>query len=318
MEQRQFDHLTKVFAARGTRRGLVRGLTGVAAGALAAVGLGHEARFARALQAVDSQEQSVMLFEGLAAIAHEHVGSCEELRDKLNQFRTDHAELLAQHKTEQDAWTREQRVAHADAYADRRRDASTKLLAASVRCGYSATTPGEATPGEATPVATPVATLARRAKRSQWVTAPAVAPALLAAQECNGTTPMLCVNYTTHISGPIVNVPALCGSDSCSPCVDSSYCAENYPDICPAGACSLVNYVAPNQDCCQQSCPISTSDCTFDCSAGIVTPSDCDRCECSWCGSTSDCMTHCEDEACCNTPCSSTDNPDDAPPMGGE
>lgn len=37
-------------------------------------GLGRISTFTRALQAADSEEQSVMLFEEIASISHQHIG----------------------------------------------------------------------------------------------------------------------------------------------------------------------------------------------------------------------------------------------------
>lgn len=138
MEQQRFDGLTRGMAARGTRRGVLRGLTGLLTGGVAAVWLGHSGRFARSLQsATDSDEQSVVLYAEMARIAHDHVGNCDDLSIKLKQFGRDHAVLLAKIKSEQDGWSYARRVEHTDTYGDRREEASIRLQAALSRCQFS-------------------------------------------------------------------------------------------------------------------------------------------------------------------------------------
>ena len=94
MDQRRFDAVTRGMATHGTRRSVLRGLAGFAAGSLAAIGLGQAGRLAKALQAADSEEQSVLLYEHMALIARSHVGSCAELGAKLTSFANEHAELF--------------------------------------------------------------------------------------------------------------------------------------------------------------------------------------------------------------------------------
>jgi hypothetical protein len=135
MDEQRFDRITRSLARTPwTRRNFFGFVGGMAAGGLAAVGLGEQARWSRALAAADSEEQSVMLFEKLARLYQEHDGACEELRDKVRGLRDDNRELLDQVSTEQAGWSDEQRASHADTYGDRRDDAVSKILAGMQRC----------------------------------------------------------------------------------------------------------------------------------------------------------------------------------------
>lgn len=77
MDHQRFDALTRGLASQGTRRSLLRGLSGVAAGGLAALGLGSAAALARTLKAADTEEQAVLLYEHIALIASTHSGPAQ-------------------------------------------------------------------------------------------------------------------------------------------------------------------------------------------------------------------------------------------------
>lgn len=318
MDQRRFDSLARGLAANGTRRGLLRGLSGLVGSGLAAVGLGQSGALARALQAADLEEQSVLLFEHMAAIADSHVGSCAELGEKIQRFMDEHADVFAQIKAEQEAWDRDRRVEHADAYGDRRWAASTKIIAARARCQHAVSS---GTPG--TPVATPESR-ARPTTRGYR-----------AAQSCSQEVSVACVNSETGATEATTTATGDCDSSgNCTACISdfATFCSE-LTDPCQQTICTLtvspVTPVTPSGDggtgCCDDACPQSTSDC-MESGAGCTAGDSCSCCMTSWCGSTDRCDTNCETNACCDTPCS--DSPDggggdddgggdDAPPPGG-
>ncbi len=78
-----------------------------------------------------------MLYEEIASISHQHIGTCDELTDKLVKSANDHARLLAAIKTEQGGWSHAKRVEHADTYDVRREEATLRLLAARSRCKFT-------------------------------------------------------------------------------------------------------------------------------------------------------------------------------------
>lgn len=402
MDQGRFDALTRTLAQQGTRRALVRRVAGVAVGGLAAVGLGPVGRFNRALKAADSEEQSVMLYEELARIAHEHVGTCAELRLKHGAFFDLHGDMLASHKTEQDAWTREKRIEHAETYGDRRHTASALLLAATRQCRHAVMTPkslgSAATPEAGDSVATPAAALQGFQRLMAVQATPVVddrtpdaggQQAVGDASQCPSTVSVLCYIGARETVTEARTVPATCGESGCTPCVpddwcattfpddcgsgqictvelsgaspqcaettdmvcvwwdqsaqritnyspvfsiyayqDSSgawqsceqadYCTTYYPDVCPsADTCFLVQHVVPDEDCCNDECPLSTADCALNW-AGVATADyECLGCKTSWCGSTSRCMSNCESEGCCDAACNQQSFPAESPVEGG-
>ncbi len=78
-----------------------------------------------------------MLYEEIASISHQHIGTCDEWTDKLVKSANDHARLLAAIKTEQGGWSHAKRVEHADTYDVRREEATLRLLAARSRCKFT-------------------------------------------------------------------------------------------------------------------------------------------------------------------------------------
>lgn len=298
MDPQRFDMLARGLAAQGTRRSVLRGFTGLVAGGVTAVRLGHSARFARALQSVDLEEQAVVTYEEMARIAHDHVGNCADLGARLERFGKDHAALIAQIKADQDGWSYEKRVAHADTYGDRREAASDRLQAALTRCRFSTT----AAP-DATPVASPVAVLTSFSRRDVQ------GFGLAGSQQCSHYLLVTCVNYRNSNTSPLFHTNGNCNdNDDCTPCLDASFCAATYPDVCLGqngiNLC-FVDYANPAPpDYCHQTCPIGTGDCILNWAGGLGTSDDCLRCESAWCGSTSTCLNACEDSDGCNTPCS--------------
>jgi hypothetical protein len=312
-------------ATHGTRRSVLRGLTGFAAGSLAAIGLGQAGRLARALQAADSEEQSVLLYEHMALIARSHVGTCAELGAKLTSFANDHADLFKALKAEQDAWPHAKRVEHADAYGDRVQAASTELLAARLRCSFvkSGTHPS------GTPEASPVASLIGITpcqERASQTALPGSTLGFAAAQSCSDPVTLQCVSTYPGNSGFVGIAFAGTGTcdannENCSPCISTdaaTYCADRVRECSDDSAypCTLsVQYdqvVAPS--CCTQNCPITTADCAYNWGGGVGSGDDCLICMTSWCGSTDHCLENCESNDCCNSSCSDSYVP--PPPAG--
>lgn len=403
MDQQRFDALAQRLAVgSSTRRTMLGSLGGIVLGGLAAVGVGRAGAFERTLRNATSEEQSVLLYEELARIADEHTGSCAELQLRHHEFGLQHADLFEKHRDEQNAWSHDTLVEHAETYGERRQAASTRLLAALSRCRFYvvsapsasggetstasqllqvdrfanlqaspialATPSSDVVPPPATPVAIPV---------GQQAT-PVVVPGATA-NECTGSRQVLCTNATS--SSPVATVPATCDASGCTACVPDDYCMTTYPDLCPtADACQLANedpsstcfhvtnlecnnqttlmgsdvfsiaayidstkqwqscdqpnycntyypeycptedacvmaqVVVPDESCCEQNCPISSSDCALNWIGGIGTGDDCLECMTAWCGSYSYCMQNCGSSACCDTPCSSDYVP--PPPAG--
>src|SRR5262245_25169277 len=129
-------------------------VAGTAGGASAlSVGGYFPAALAARLAQPGSEEQSVILYESLAELSDKHTGTCDQLATAVKHFMTDNADNLKQIRTEQDAWTQQQRLAHATKYADRLDHATQILHFGRVRCAYRS-------PAGAAPSATPVAKMA--------------------------------------------------------------------------------------------------------------------------------------------------------------
>lgn len=150
MDPSRFDRFSRGFATGATRRRLIQVLAGSAAGGLGLVGVRSRALSQTALNArladLDLEEQSVVLFEGMAAIADAHHDSCASLSEKLQQYQSDNKATFDAIKAEQEAWDHTQRVAHAGRYGDRVAEASKTLTAALNRCQYVPGADGVATP----------------------------------------------------------------------------------------------------------------------------------------------------------------------------
>lgn len=309
MDQQRFDTLTRGIAAQGTRRSLMRGLTGIAMGGLAAVGLGRSSSFARALQAADSEEQSVILYEEIAQISHQHVGTCDALDDKLVAFANDHAKLLAAIRTEQDAWSHAKRVEHADTYDVRREVATTRLLAARSRCRFAVSSLPVGTP-----IAAPIGNGGTTRAFAQEATPVLEQGAQVDGPICPNTMVVFCLNPNTEYESPTFNVFANCSDPSdittCKPCSNDAVCAQNYPTGCLSadGLTNECNLAYNGPSCCQQTCPVSTGQCleyagAVAASSGILGPNPCFECEFGWCFKNASCIDNCNNNDCCETDC---------------
>lgn len=108
------------------------------------------ARRQRALETrladLDTEEQSVVLYEALAELADSHTGSCEELADATQQLLLANADVLDAIRTEQDEWDQTRRLAHVQTYGDRLESATRTMHVARQRCGYRASNGTSATP----------------------------------------------------------------------------------------------------------------------------------------------------------------------------
>jgi hypothetical protein len=344
MDPKRFDRITRSLVNKGSsRRSVLRGFSALAAGSMAALGLGPAARFAKVFaQTTDSEEKSVLLYERIAEIAHEHHGTCEELQLSVREFLLDYDQEFVVILEEQRAWPSDQRLAHAEKYEDRRIAASERIATAFARCSY-------VTDPNATPEASPVAALgSMRAFRQDPAT-----PVPDNGTPPSGSTPASGDGGETPHLGSMFDCPdkyVMCyqawegapnlGANvgrmkigTCSEnhvggkCVNcrSQYdhsCSMHFPDVCwkpdYPGAKTGQNFCAAkeiDQDhCdCSETCPISTADCAFFAGGGGA-GSTCSACWTAMCGSTDRCMLDCKSNSCCDSPCNSSYVP--PPPAG--
>lgn len=223
METSRFDRLTRAFAGGTTRRRLVGALGfGTAATLTAGSGPALATNFV-VVADTSSEEAAVSLYEALASMAETHTESCPELGAKLDQFKLDHAEQLAEMQIEQEAWSHDQRIAHVDIYGDRLRAASKTIIEAGQRCSYIRDDHG-------TPIATPAgaggSSCGDRSHTRGFLA--------LAAQEscdCDSTCPI----STWHC---IESGAGCAGGDSCECCM-TSLCGHTHHCLnnCNANGC---------------------------------------------------------------------------------
>jgi hypothetical protein len=341
MEPNQFDRIARGIANKGSsRRSLLRGVSALAAGSMAALGFGPAARFAKAFAQAsdDPEEQSVLIYERIAEIAHNHHGSCAELQAAVREFLLEYDQEFVLILEEQRAWPMETRLAHAEKYEARRIAASERIATAMARCSY-------VIDPNATPGATPAAAIGGlRALRQDAATPIPDNPDATPASSDSGTTPHLgsmfdCPDkyvmcYQAYEGAPNLgaNVGRMkigtCASGlggachNCHTYYDHS-CSMHFPDVCwkpdSPGSKTGQNFCAIkeiDQDHCDctETCPITTADCAFFAGGGAA-GSTCAACWTSLCGSTDHCMTDCQSNQCCDTPCNNAYVP---PPPAGE
>jgi hypothetical protein len=155
MRNGRFDQLTRTLAMGTSRRRVLKSMVAGTAGGASALAMGgySPSALAARLAQADSGERSVILYESLAELTDKHTGTCDELATAVKRFVADNADALKQIRTEEDAWTQEQRLAHARKYGDRLDNATQILHFSRVRCAYRS-------PAGAAPCATPVAKMA--------------------------------------------------------------------------------------------------------------------------------------------------------------
>jgi hypothetical protein len=147
MDGNRFDRITRSLATGTSRRSLVHALAaGVMGGAAALLPGSGAARQQGRLADLDTEEQSVVLYEALAELADSHTGSCEELSDATQQLLLANADVLDTIRAEQDEWDQTRRLAHVQTYGDRLETATRTLHFARHRCGSRASTGPAATP----------------------------------------------------------------------------------------------------------------------------------------------------------------------------
>lgn len=160
MEHRTFDRLSRNLAAQSTRRGFLRGIGALAAAGFAATAFGQRRSFSRTLAeaADDLEEQSVLLFEELGRIAHDHDGTCDELARKVEDFQEQYKDQIKAIQAEEAKWTAEHRASHADTYGERRMVVVDRVTSVLERCHPELDIDRPpSTPVAATPLAAPSA-----------------------------------------------------------------------------------------------------------------------------------------------------------------
>jgi hypothetical protein len=423
MQHRTFDRLTRTLAAQPTRRGFLGGLGALVAAGFATTALGQRRDFDAKLAdaADDPEEQTVLLFEEIGRITHEHDGTCEELSEKVRRFRDSHIEQLERIRAEEATWTKDHRIQHANTYGDRRDVVVDRVNAGLEQCKTVAG--GAASPMAATPAALlPSADLAARVPtRTDRTTVHTWA------QDTVGCSPdsynfMLeanCVRGDSDWKGPDIQWPGLCESwtidDGCELCSENvpgeltgpefcakwwpqdcvrsgenachveyhgthggiaaaicedegikdkvfsdtvrcysresdwasreftwnvycphghidkdcincqtgfdalegaEACVKYWPDQCHAKSGKNNCYIGYHVTCCEESCPITSGDCSFNIIDSILGNARCAACETAWCGSYSRCLTNCDNMDCCTDECSSHNVIPHVPPGG--
>lgn len=117
------------------------------------------------------EDRAVLIYEELAALMNASVGECSDLADQTRDHLAKYAEVLKLIETEQKAWTKEQREAHADKYGDRIADATATLQFALVRCehrGDPAKRPDQCAPANGATPASAKAVPLMAAIPSRW------------------------------------------------------------------------------------------------------------------------------------------------------
>lgn len=350
MDSQPFDRLSKRLAGSLSRRQLLGG-AGVAATSTLVLRLaGHSdaqtlsPATPSAVDLAESEEESVELMEQIAEIYDSHIGSCAGLQRKLFDFTAVHGARLEQLRIEQDQWDHDRRVAHADAYGDRREAATTKVLASLSRCSFAA--PGVNALGtpvtDIVPSATPVAGLYQFHSASKMLAAQSSCLATTTT-DCCGPISLTCYSPIEYgsteagtIAGTITTDPCVYDNGTtCGTCFNSStgysdQCTTAFPQVCgydsQLGLLCLTSVAdlnmtplqtptaSPLESYCTQNCPPSSADCALN-YAGGGAGSTCNTCLASWCGSTDWCIEHCESENECDGACSDSYVP---PPPAGE
>ena len=140
MDPSRFDRFSRGLATGATRRRLIQVMAGSAAGGLGLVGVHSRALSQTALNArladLDLEEQSIVLFEGLAGLADAHHDTCASLSDTFQRYLADNRTTFDAIKADQDGWDYAHRVAHAERYGDRVSEAAKRLDSARIRCQY--------------------------------------------------------------------------------------------------------------------------------------------------------------------------------------
>jgi hypothetical protein len=111
LDGNRFDRITRSLATGTSRRSLVHAMAaGVIGGAAALLPGSGVARRQRALDMrladLDTEEQSVVLYEALAELADSHTGNCGELGDATQQLLLANADVLDAIRGEQDPGTK--------------------------------------------------------------------------------------------------------------------------------------------------------------------------------------------------------------------
>jgi len=325
MHPDRFDAMTKAFAGNGSRRQLLH-RAGAAFGAgLVALGFGRSPHPGRALgleEEPDLEERSVRLFEDLAAVAHAHRTSCDDLAATTRRFGLDHQDLLAQIRANEATWSDAHRYQHAVTYADRRQRAIDLLQDALRSCSGTVTPVTPVSERSLLPVPQGPAVMALSVDPGRE------APSLtVSAEGCaqNVWPPeplVMCHLIGGDWYSPRFYWPITCPdghiSHDCGFCPEGDlngdvFCNQHWPDQCPPDRpCGLALHVG----CCEENCPVSTGDCALNWITGTGSGTACDTCMTGWCGSYDRCIEDCDSSDCCNTACSSSNVPD--PPPAGQ
>lgn len=142
MESTRFDRMTRMAAASGSRRSVLKSLAGTAFGGAGFLGLrrpgGATPAALSRLADLDPAEQAVVLYEALADLTETHLGNCDELQAKTQQFMQDYGDALKDIAAREKGWSHAERLANAEKYGDRLLAATKTLHFGTERCSYRA------------------------------------------------------------------------------------------------------------------------------------------------------------------------------------
>lgn len=243
MDHRTFDRLSRNLAAQSTRRGFLRGIGALAAAGFAATAFGQRRSFTRAMDEAgdDLEEKSVLLFEELGRIAHDHDGTCDELATKVQAFQEQYSDQIKAIQAEEAKWTAEHRASHADTYGERRMVVVDRVTAVLERCHPELDIDRPpSTPVGATPLATPSALAGLAALVPTGTDRASIRR--LASQDSGCTLDnynflpeAYCAKQDSDWTSPSFQWPAYCPSGSidgsCDLCEDV-YNGSTIPNIC--------------------------------------------------------------------------------------